>query len=183
MDWQRLLQSFYRRRDFYRAVRRFRNLPAIRVMLAQANFYKPNTSPNPDWIVEIFSEAGELVGSATYGVTPLNDQLWLYQIEIAPEFQRKGYALAFLRYLNHSHNLAVTPVHELWSAAPFWATARMLNNRGLRIDCSLSDTEMVTSRERWKHLLPIQRELLDTIHTRLASGENWFHAIGRGLDE
>lgn len=105
------------------------------------------------------------------------------QIGIAPEFQRKGYALAFLRYLNHNHYLALTVVHELWSAASFWATARLLNNPGLRIDCSLSGREMVTSRERWKHLLPVQRELLDTIHARLAFGENWFHDIGRSLDE
>lgn len=58
------------------AQRRIARLPEIQ-LARQANYYMTNTSPNPDWTATIATSAGIRVGTATYAVTPLDDQLWL----------------------------------------------------------------------------------------------------------
>lgn len=179
MDEFEPMRDFFQRRQ---VLARFRQLPIITVQ-GTANYYKPNTSPSPDRNVQIFNEAEHLVGAASYALTPLNDQLWLYEIEVEPEYRRQGYGLAFLRYLNHTHGLPVTAIHEVHLAASFWGMARLLNGHGLNVTQPLSASDIATHQERWQHLQRMQTQLLEVIHQRLARGENWYHAIGRGLDE
>ena len=97
------------------AQRRIARLPEIQ-LARQANYYMTNTSPNPDWTATIATSAGIRVGTATYAVTPLDDQLWLYGLEIAPAHRRHGYALALLWQLHQAHRLPIHPVHELGTA-------------------------------------------------------------------
>lgn len=182
MDWDNAfepLRDFFQRR---KALAKFRQLPAITVQGTE-NYYRANTSPSPDQNVQILNEAGDQVGTAAYAITPLNDQLWLYEIDVAREYRRQGYGLAFLRYLNQTHDLPVTAIHEVYLASSFWGAARLLDGHGLRVTQPLSDSDIRTQQKRWQHLQPIQTRLLDVIQARLARGENWYHAIGRGLDE
>ena len=163
------------------AQRRIARLPEIQ-LARQANYYMTNTSPNPDWTATIATSAGIRVGTATYAVTPLDDQLWLYGLEIAPAHRRQGYALALLWQLHQAHGLPIHPVHELGTAGGFWQRARRLASAGLQVAGALSIADLKEAKKRWAHLAPEQDRLLRAISARLAAGEEWYRAIGRGLD-
>ena len=183
MDWEQahepLRDVFHRRR----ARGRLERLPEIWVELIQRNFYKAHTTPLPDKIVQILNGSGERVGSACYGITPLQDQLWLYELKISSEHQRCGYGLAFLRYLHQVYALPITPIHEVMFARPFWQAVRRLNGEDLQVQASLSMSEVEERKSSWGHLGQEQKRLLDVIHARLAAQEAWDHAVGRGIDE
>ncbi len=164
------------------AQRRIARLPEIR-LTRQANYHMTPTSPNPDWTVTIATRAGVRVGAATYAVTPLDDQLWLYEIEITPAHYRQGYALALLWQLHQAHGLPIHPVHELDTARDFWQYARRLAGTGLQVADALSITDLEERKKRWAHLAPVRERLQRAISARLAAGEDWYYATGRGLDE
>ena len=163
------------------AQRRIARLPEIQ-LARQANYYMTNTSPNPDWTATIATSAGIRVGTATYAVTPLDDQLWLYGLEIAPAHRRHGYALALLWKLHQAHRLPIHPVHELGTAGGFWHRARRLASAGLQVAEALSLADLEEAKKRWAHLAPAHERLQGDIRARLAAGEDWYRAIGRGLD-
>ena len=129
------------------AQRRIARLPEIQ-LARQANYYMTNTSPNPDWTATIATSAGIRVGTATYAVTPLDDQLWLYGLEIAPAHRRHGYALALLWQLHQAHRLPIHPVHELGTAGGFWHRARRLASAGLQVAEALSLADLEEAKKR-----------------------------------
>lgn len=182
MEWENAfepLRDFFRRR---KALARFRQLPVITVQ-GRPNYYRANTSPSPDWDVRIINEAKEQVGTACYALTPLNDQLWLYRMDVNPEHRREGYGLAFLDHLNRAHGLPITAIHEKFEAIAFWNTARLLDRYGLTVTPPMSDADITVQQKRWAHLEPLKTRLLDQIHARFDAREKWEHAISRGLDE
>lgn len=108
------------------ARRRMRRLPAISVSTT-ADFYKPFTAPNPDMIAVIRNAAGEQVATAAYAVSPLSDRLYVFEVEVAAEHRRRGYASALLWHLAESYALPITPVEERSDAGAFWNAARRLD--------------------------------------------------------
>ena len=160
--------------------RRIARLPAIRIE-ATANYYKAWTSPNPDYKVTIHNAEGDSVGTACYAFSPLSDQVYLFEIEIAAEHRRRGYATALLWRLALIYRQPITVVKELYSGHQFWAAARRLRGAGLVVTAPFSVGDMDAESRRWRHLQPEQERLEKLIHERLFRHEPWAVAVGRGL--
>lgn len=175
----RAVASRHRARQARRKVER---LPTITVSV-RANYFKPWTSPSPDYRVTIHNADSVLVGTGCYALSPLNDQVYLFELEIAPEHRRCGYGMAFLWHLVRTCGQPITPVHERHHSREFWAAARRMGEIGLTVTDELRAGEMEAEARRWGHL-EAQRARLDRlILERLeVHREPWELAVGRGPD-
>ena len=56
---------------------------------------------------------------ATFGINPLGDAIYVFQIEVDAQCRRKGFALAFLCWLYSEYGLPITPIHIVGSLSAF----------------------------------------------------------------
>ncbi len=158
------------------------DLPPIAVN-ATANFYKPWTAPNPDLRVTIANANGTQVGTGCYAISPLNDRVYVFEIEIAEEHRCRGYGTAFLWHLSQTHSQPITAIQEVGSSLPFWNQARQLGGIGLIVTEEIRRSEMDAEARRWGHLEEDRERLHQLIVERLYTHhEPWHVAVGRGLD-
>ena len=147
-------RPFDPRVDFYAKRVMRRQLPAVQIELAIDLKTQSFVEPNSDYRAVIRADQGEAMGTATFGISPLNDTLYLYQIEVLPQHRRQGYAMAWLYWLHQTHGLPITPVHIVGSAQSFWGTARQLNTLGMMVNRDIRTSEMTKEKARWAHLVP-----------------------------
>ncbi|ALT79050.1 GNAT family N-acetyltransferase [Paucibacter sp. KCTC 42545] len=161
-----------------------KNLPEITVATT-SNFYKAFTSPCPEIKATMRNRHGELVGAATYAVSPLADRTYLFDILISPAHRRQGYGIAMLKYLAITHGHPITTVKELGSARDFWAAARSPAVEGITLTETLSESELPAEKQRWAVAKKAEIELLEkAITERLVVGrEPWLTATSRGLSQ
>lgn len=143
------LKDFYAVRD---ARARIRRLPAIKVTLETS--IPTFVYPNPNYIARIQNSDGLLVGTARYGINPLNDRLYIYRIDVLQPHRRYGYALAFLWSLHLEHSLPITPIHIVGAALGFWGSARQFQSLGFVLTQDLRFSEQDDEQARWAHLAP-----------------------------
>ncbi len=161
---------------------RIERLPAITVA-ATANYYKAWTAPSPDYQVGIGNAEGVQVGTGCYAVSPLQDRVYVFKTEIAPEHRRRGYGTAFLWHLAQRYRQPITAVDERYSSREFWRAAQRLGKAGLVMTTDLSSGEMDAEARRWQHLRGDAERLQKLISERLNTHhEPWRIAVGRGLE-
>lgn len=162
--------------------RRLAHVPKITVDVTRY-YYMTFTSPNPDVNVIIKNEADIEVGRACYAVSPLNDRVYIYEVEILDVHRRKGYGTALLLFLAQTYDLPITIIQELYSACSFWRFARGLGSAGIKLTEQLSVSGMACEAERWAHLKPEAKKLQDAIFHRVAVGkQSWSEAKSYGLE-
>jgi hypothetical protein len=148
-----------------------------------ANYYKAWTAPSPDYQVRIGNAEGMQVGTGSYAVSPLRDRVYVFKVEIDPEYRRRGYGTALLWHLARTYGQPITPVHETHGSHLFWATARRLESVGLVVTEELLSGEMADEACRWQHLRGDAERLQRLISERLNTHhEPWHIAVGRGLE-
>jgi len=130
------------------------NLPSLSVTVTPDKSKVNFVAPNPDYNAKIRNAEGNIVGTAEFGISPLNDTTFLYGIDVLPAHQRQGYALAFLVWLANEHHLPITPVHETMSARSFWTSAHQFKARNLVLLDQLRCGEMNEEKSRWAHMVP-----------------------------
>jgi hypothetical protein len=176
------VEAMANRWSAWQAREKIEHLPPITVT-ATANYFRAWTSPNPDYRVTIANAEGVEIGTGCYAVSPLNDRVYVFEIEIAPEHRRRRYGTAFLWHLAQAHGQPVTAVKGLFSSHDFWHTARQLADTGLVVTAQLSPSEMDAEARRWGHLEAERERLHQLIIERLYTHrEPWHVAVGRGLD-
>lgn len=131
-----------------------RNLPVVEVHLLIKEGPRTFVEPNQDFRASILNGSMEEVGAATFGKSPLDDTIYVYQIDVYPQHRRRGYALSFLSWLYCEHHLPVTPVHIVGSALGFWTAARALPDQMLIVSNELRASEMAAEKSRWAHMIP-----------------------------
>jgi len=89
------------------------------------------------------------VGRVAFDVSPLNDRIYVHEIEIDQRHRRRGYGTAALWQLSQKYRQPITPIHIVGSALGFWAKARSLGPCGLIITEDLRVSEMDGERARW----------------------------------
>ncbi|WP_027947718.1 N-acetyltransferase [Litchfieldella anticariensis] len=171
-------QKCFKRYQALVPIRGKKILPDI-MMKTVFSYWKSPVAPNPVIRVQIINGQGKSVGIASYGISPISDRVYVFGIDIDIEFQRQGYASAFLKCLAREYQLPITPIKELNSAKSFWVSVRHMTHCGLIVtqDCDMDD-----ERKRWKYLQPEIDRLEKQILERLERSEPWFEAVGRGLD-
>lgn len=181
--WAALQRWVYRQEDDQSARCRPVSVPVIKLNTT-ASYYKTFTSPNPNLNAIICNGAGERVGSVCFAVSPLQDRVYVFGIEIDIPFRRQGYGMALLWFLASTYGVPITPIKVLHKAQRFWNTARDMHVPWLAITPEISSGEMEEESMRWRHLAPEIKRLDLQISERLQDGhESWATAVGRGLDE
>jgi GNAT superfamily N-acetyltransferase len=161
-----------------------RVIPTISLKVLQKEYSaKGFAAPNPDITEAIHDLQGNVVGSTVYSVSPLADRVYLFAVEIAPPFRRKGYGLALLKSLAKTYGLPITVVQPISPALLFWESARKELGDILPMTQSLSVSDMDMEKSRWAHLQPIIDRLEQTILERHLRGEPYAQAVGRGLED
>ncbi|WP_141440771.1 N-acetyltransferase [Vreelandella titanicae] len=131
-----------------------RSLPVVEVRLSIKEGAQTFVEPNPDFRANILNGSMQEVGTATFGKSPLDDTIYVYQIDVYPQHRRRGYALAFLCWLYNEHQLPITPIHIVGSANGFWHAACRLGVGPLVVRDDLRVSEMDEEKARWAHLIP-----------------------------
>lgn len=130
-----------------------RSLPVVEVRLSIKEGAQNFVEPNPDFQASILNGSMQEVGTATFGISPLDDTIYVYQIDVYPQHRRRGYALAFLSWLSSEHHLPVTPVHIVGNALGFWSAARALPDQMLIVSKELRLSEMAAEKNRWAYMI------------------------------
>src|SRR5688500_1296480 len=118
------------------------NLPIVEVHLTTTGGPQTFVEPNPDYRAIILNRLSQEVGTATFGINPLGDAAYVYQIEVHVQYRRQGYALAFLCWIYNEYSLPITPIHVVGSALGFWSSARALPRGLLVVKDELRASEM-----------------------------------------
>lgn len=91
----------------------------------------------------------------SFGVSPLDDRIYVDSLEVQPEFRRQGFASALLKTVaTHASPegqvLALTPLHEVWASHGFWNGLRSGNVPGLMVTRDVRVSEMAEEASRWR---------------------------------
>jgi hypothetical protein len=159
-------------------------LPVIDVR-ARPLYDQQPTLPSPTYNCRIFNQQGTQVGEGSFGVSPINDRVYFYDIEIAPKWRRHGYGTSFLAYLHDLYCLPITPVHITLPGWKFWAMLRQrAQENGWVITDELRSDLWDEPQKRWPHLLSHAERMKEVISHRIWElREPYDVATSRGLDD
>ncbi|MDN4500143.1 N-acetyltransferase [Pseudomonas mosselii] len=152
MDLFHPLRDFRRRRQLAKldALATHLQLVELRRDCARGNF----VFPGPD-IAASIERAGQRVGVIHYGLSPLDDRVYISDFRIARDQQGQGLGLATLWRLWQQHQVPLTPLHEVGSSLGFWAKARQrLAAAGVELTQDIRTAEQDGEQQRWQHLVP-----------------------------
>ena len=133
-----------------------RQLPQLDLHKVGGEYLRSFVAPNP-WI---YLE-GRLPGSDTvvalvqYGISPLNDRIYVDDLKVAPAYRKQGYARSMLQTLSILCQtpgyplMPVTPLHEAESAWSYWDDLRADNIPHLGVTREVAICEMDGEKQRW----------------------------------
>lgn len=132
-------------------------LPSVRLHLVHEHT-DGYVSPNPFRFFQCHkAEDDTVVGHISYGVSPLNDRIYVGKIEIYPEFRLQGYGSSLLLEVVTQHavdgeHMPVTGLSEAETAVGFWWKLRQGAVPGLTVTMDLDVLESQEEPKRWAHL-------------------------------
>ncbi|KPX14265.1 hypothetical protein ALQ74_101100 [Pseudomonas savastanoi pv. glycinea] len=148
------IRDFFHRRHAHHLDKIF---PFVRLLLLKTDSHRTYACyPSPIIKMAIMVNALE-VGDISYTISPLQDRLFVYGIEISREYKRRGYGLAALWRLHRMHGLPIVPVSIISSneAHRFWHRSRqILSAAGAIIQPDIHRDHVYQEQQSWKHLIP-----------------------------
>jgi len=112
-------------------------------------------APNP-WMAALGRVAdGAPVCRVGFGISPINDRIYVDGLNVDEEFRRCGYGGALLLAVVNLHRsggrrLPITALEETWSASAFWNSLRNGRIPGLQVTADLRASELDDERRRWR---------------------------------
>lgn len=98
---------------------------------------------------------GQRAGKISYGINPLNDRVYIYDLTIDGDYRRRGLATATLWRLWCNHQVPLVPLHEVGTAVGFWSKARKrFAAAGVEIKRDIRTADQEEEKLRWQHLVP-----------------------------
>lgn len=116
----------------------------------QSSFVRPNP-----WMHAVGTLPGssEPVCKVGYGVSPLNDRIYVDGLEVHDDFREQGYATELLvrlsRMAGGDRLLPLTAMRETWLAHGFWDTLRERRPHGLVVTQDIRGEELDEEKKRW----------------------------------
>lgn len=99
--------------------------------------------------------AGQRVGLINYGVSPLQDRVYISEFHIAPNQRRRGLGMATLWRLSQQYRVPLTPMHEVGTSTGFWEKARRrFASAGVELTKDIRTGDQEGEQQRWQHLIP-----------------------------
>lgn len=118
--------------------------------------WSPNTQQLTPFVdVFIYSVNNEYLGRLTYLLSPLNDRLYLYEIQIFESYRKNGFGMAALAALSLMNNrMPIFPVKILNTptARAFWNSVYRRSNPLLPIKEEIGLADWIIEADRWRHL-------------------------------
>lgn len=170
------MQLFEPIRDFYHPLARQRFtalLPDMQVVVdhreaTRGNAYFPGFS---HWCS--INHAGQRVGYLRFGISPLEDRVYLDEIEVDREHRRKGIGLATVWWLWNTYQVPVITVQQRGTSNGFWSkSTTRFAAIGAVVGDELRTAELNVEKQRWQHLVPEPEHLQ---FQRAAEAEPDFH--------
>jgi len=110
--------------------------------------------PGPDISASV-ELAGQCVGLINYGVSPLQDRVYISEFRITPNQRRRGLGVATLWRLSQQYQMPLTPMHEVGTSTGFWEKARRrLASAGVELTEDIRTGDQEGEQQRWQHLIP-----------------------------
>lgn len=98
---------------------------------------------------------GQRRGRISYGINPLNDRVYIYDLNIEGDYRRRGLATVTLWRLWCTHQVPLVPLHEVGTAVGFWSTARQrFAAAGVEVKRDIRTADQKEEQQRWQHLMP-----------------------------
>jgi len=146
------LHDFFHRR---RAARLTKHASTIQLVVERSESLRGNfVFPGPD-ISALICLDGQRVGRINYGVSPLNDRVYISDLHISSAHRRRGIGLAALWCLWCQYQVPLTPMHEVGTSIEFWAKVRKrLAGAGAKLTRDIRTSDHDAEQQRWMHLVP-----------------------------
>ena len=139
--------------------RRFKELfmakPPLIELVPTSNFTNGSfVFPNSWYRVRARRADGQFVGDISYGVSPLNDRIYVDGVSVDAEFRRNGYAKGMLLAVSMQCSpagklLPITALHETASHS-FWNKMRKGAIPGLTVTQDIRAGDMKEEAKRWQ---------------------------------
>lgn len=146
------LRDFFQRRQVTRlkTLATSLQLVTLRSEALRGNFVFPGLD-----ITASIHQHGQQVGYIKYGVSPLNDRLYISDFEIRPAHQAQGFGLASLWCLSRQYGLPLASMHEVGTSKGFWAKAEQcLRAVGVHLQRDIRTGDQPALMASWAHLVP-----------------------------
>ncbi|HHH7388414.1 TPA: GNAT family N-acetyltransferase [Escherichia coli] len=146
------LRDFFQRRqvDRLEALATGLQLVTMRSEALRGNFVFPGLD-----ITVAIEQHGQQVGYIEYGVSPLNDRLYISDLQIRQEHQGQGLGLASLWCLSRQYGLPLASMHEVGASKGFWAKAEQrLGGAGVHLQRDIRTGHQPALVASWAHLIP-----------------------------
>lgn len=180
------MRDFFQRRQVARldALSSGLQLVTLRSESLRGNFVFPGQD-----ITAAIEQHGQRVGHISYGISPLQDRLYISDYKIRDSFRRQGLGQAALWRLNRQHGMSLATLHEVGSSLGFWSKVeRRFAGAGVHLQRDIRIGDQAAEQQRWQHLVPepeherLIRELMASpewpaIKARLDAENGPFHQV------
>ncbi|MGY8829205.1 MAG: N-acetyltransferase [Pseudomonadales bacterium] len=110
--------------------------------------------PGPD-ISALIQLDGQRVGRINYGLSPLDDRVYISDLHISSAHRRCGIGLTALWRLWYQYQVPLTPMHEVGTSIEFWAKVRKrFAGAGAELTRDIRTADQDAEQQRWQHLVP-----------------------------
>lgn len=163
------LRDFFQRRHVVRfeALSTGLQLVTLRSEALRGNFVFPGLDINA-----AIKQHGQQVGTIEYGVSPLNDRLYISDFEIRPAHQRQGLGLTALWCLSRQYGLPLASMHEVGTSKGFWTKAEQrLAIAGVHLQRDIRTCDQPALMANWAHL--VQEPEHERLIRELMASSEW----------
>lgn len=106
-------------------------------------------------ITAAIEHRGLRIGHVAYGISPLNDRLYISNYQVLGSHRNQGLGMAALWCLSRVHSMPLATVHEVKSSKGFWTKAEArLAAAGVHLLRDLRRYDLSAEQQRWQHLVP-----------------------------
>ncbi|MGE6473214.1 GNAT family N-acetyltransferase [Serratia proteamaculans] len=152
MDFFKPIRDFFRRRA--EKVLSERATGVLLVIEGEESTRGCFAFPGTEFVAGIELD-GHHAGRIWYGINPLNDRVYIYELKVDRAYRRRGLATAALWRLWCTHQVPLVPLHEVGTAVGFWAKARKrFAAAGVEVKCDIRTADQEEEQLRWQHLVP-----------------------------
>jgi hypothetical protein len=146
------LRDLFRKR---RAARLDEQAADLQLVISRRESLRGNfVFPGPD-ISAVIEHGGQRVGQIEYGISPLQDRVYISEFEIFSSHNRRGLGQAALWRLWTQYHMPLSPMHEVGTSTGFWAKVRTrFAAAGVELTQDIRTADQDGEMERWQHLVP-----------------------------
>lgn len=146
------LRDFFHRR---RAAQLTEHASTVQLVVERSESLRGHfVFPGPD-ISALIQLDGQRVGRINYGVSPLDDRVYISDLHISSAHRRCGIGLTALWRLWSQYQVPLTPMHEVGTSIEFWAKVRKrFAGAGAELTRDIRTSDHDAEQQRWMHLVP-----------------------------